>query len=78
MGRFLSPDPSMEGAVLELPQTWNKYSYVYNNPLSRTDPDGRCPICIGAVVGGVVEAASILGSSFTTTAAIWAMSVGAK
>ena len=61
MGRFLSPDPSMEGAVLELPQTWNKYSYVYNNPLSRTDPDGRCPICIGAVVGGVVEGGFDLG-----------------
>jgi RHS repeat-associated protein len=61
MGRWMSPDPSMEGAVLELPQTWNKYSYVYNNPLSRTDPDGRCPICIGALVGGVVEGGYDLG-----------------
>ena len=59
--RFTSPDPSMKGAVLEVPQTWNKYSYTYNNPLSRADPDGRCPICIGAVVGGVIEGGYDLG-----------------
>jgi len=61
MGRFLSPDPSMEGAILELPQTWNKYSYEYNRPLYGTDPDGRCPPCIGAIVGGVVEGGFDLG-----------------
>jgi RHS repeat-associated protein len=38
MGRFLSPDPS--GGHLEDPQTLNKYSYVANNPLSRTDSTG--------------------------------------
>jgi RHS repeat-associated protein len=61
MGRWLSPDPSMEGAILELPQTWNKYSYEYNRPLYGTDPDGRCPPCIGAIVGGVVEGGFDLG-----------------
>ena len=54
MGRWMSPDPSMEGAILELPQTWNKYSYEYNRPTYGTDPDGRCPPCIGAIIGGVV------------------------
>jgi hypothetical protein len=38
MGRFMSPDPL--GGHLEDPQTLNKYSYVANNPLSRTDPTG--------------------------------------
>jgi len=38
MGRFLSPDPL--GGHLEDPQTLNKYSYVANNPLGRTDPTG--------------------------------------
>jgi RHS repeat-associated protein len=54
MGRWMSPDPSMESEILELPQTWNRYSYVYDRPLYATDPDGRCPPCIGAIVGGVV------------------------
>jgi hypothetical protein len=38
VGRFLSPDPT--GGHLEDPQTLNRYSYVGNNPLSRTDPTG--------------------------------------
>ncbi len=66
MGRFMSPDPSMEGAILELPQTWNKYSYMYNRPTYGTDPDGRCPPCIGAIVGGVVEGGFDLGKQFVS------------
>jgi RHS repeat-associated protein len=37
-GRFLSPDPM--GEVLCKTQSWNRYTYVNNNPLSRTDPTG--------------------------------------
>jgi RHS repeat-associated protein len=39
-GRLLSPDPVLgqHGS----PQTWNRYTYVANSPLSRTDPSGRC------------------------------------
>ena len=43
MGRFMSPDPSSVTGDLvdsESPQSWNMYSYVLNNPLSATDPDG--------------------------------------
>ena len=61
-GRFTSVDPAFESAILELPQTWNRYSYVYNRPTFGTDPDGRCPICVGAIVGGVVEGGWNLGS----------------
>ncbi|PYX74175.1 MAG: hypothetical protein DMG72_10965 [Acidobacteria bacterium] len=40
-GRWISPDPAGLGAVsLGDPQTWNRYAYVANNPLSRTDPTG--------------------------------------
>lgn len=39
MGRFMSPDDL--GGHLEDPQTLNLYSYVANNPLSRTDPSGH-------------------------------------
>lgn len=57
MGRWMSPDPSMESEILEVPQTWNRYGYVYNRPLYGTDPDGRCPPCVGALIGGVVGGA---------------------
>ncbi len=40
-GRWLVPDPAGLAAVdLTNPQTWNRYAYVGNNPLSRVDPLG--------------------------------------
>lgn len=40
-GRWLVPDPAGLAAVEPTnPQTWNRYAYVGNNPLSRTDPLG--------------------------------------
>lgn len=39
--RFLSVDPASESARLELPQSWNRYAYVLNNPIVFIDPDGR-------------------------------------
>jgi RHS repeat-associated protein len=49
MGRFMSPDwsdtPSqIPYADLPNPQSLNLYSYVKNNPLSRTDADGHCDV----------------------------------
>ncbi len=42
LGRFMSPDPLyLEMNRLTDPQQLNLYSYVRNNPLSLTDPDGR-------------------------------------
>jgi RHS repeat-associated protein len=41
LGRWMSPDPA--GAAFaspSVPQTWNLYSYVLNNPLQFTDPTG--------------------------------------
>ncbi len=47
LGRFMSPDPDNAGAIDEDPQTWNAYSYVRNNPLRYTDPDGtHVRICV--------------------------------
>lgn len=40
IGRFMSPDQSNWGVDFYNPQTWNHYSYVGNNPLSNTDPNG--------------------------------------
>jgi RHS repeat-associated protein len=40
LGRFMTPDPDNAGAFLGAPQSWNAYSYVANNPLNATDPNG--------------------------------------
>jgi RHS repeat-associated protein len=41
-GRWLSPDPAGLAAVnFANPQTWNRYTYVANNPLFAVDPTGR-------------------------------------
>lgn len=45
-GRFMSPDwadrpNAVPYAILGDPQSLNLYSYVSNNPLARTDPDGH-------------------------------------
>jgi RHS repeat-associated protein len=39
-GRFTSPDPTLLSVNAHNPQTWNRYSYVMNNPLAFTDPLG--------------------------------------
>lgn len=40
-GRWLSPDPAGLGAVNPTnPQSWNRYAYALNNPLSYIDPTG--------------------------------------
>lgn len=41
LGRFTSPDPLLDDAAdWEIPQSWNLYSYVINNPSRYTDPTG--------------------------------------
>jgi RHS repeat-associated protein len=41
LGRFLSVDPTLASVSQSAPQSWNRYAYVRDNPLNRTDPDGR-------------------------------------
>ena len=40
LGRFTGVDPLMASGRASLPQSWNRYSYVLNNPLNLTDPSG--------------------------------------
>ncbi len=46
LGRFTSPDPSNLGVDFYLPQTWNRYTYAINNPLSVVDRNGLWPFYI--------------------------------
>jgi RHS repeat-associated protein len=39
-GRFSSPDGLLSSGRPENPQTWNRFSYVLNNPLGYIDPTG--------------------------------------
>lgn len=40
LGRFLSVDPLLDKKrSIREPQSWNRYSYVINNPINRIDPD---------------------------------------
>ena len=53
-GRFTSPDPAGMFAVsLAHPQTFNRYSYVLNNPLSLTDPYGYDCVYLNSGGNGV-------------------------
>jgi hypothetical protein len=58
LGRFLSADPFVQDASNA--QSWNRYAYVLNNPLSMTDPTGfffgSIFHAIGNFVGGLFKA----------------------
>ena len=46
LGRWTSPDPSNLGIDFWLPQTWNRYAFVGNNPLRFVDRTGLWPTSI--------------------------------
>lgn len=51
LGRMLSPDNYVQAA--ENTQSYNRYSYCWNNPLTNTDPDGQwINFAIGGIMGG--------------------------
>ena len=60
LGRFLAPDNFVQ-SVFDT-QSYNRYSYVLNNPLSYNDPSGElivwAAVAIGAIIGATVGAAT--------------------
>jgi RHS repeat-associated protein len=40
LGRFQTPDPYTVAASSVLPQSWNRYAYVQNDPINAIDPGG--------------------------------------
>lgn len=58
LGRMLSPDRFIQDPLFS--QSYNRYSYCWNNPLRYTDPSGDAVVAgmvIGAVVGGYIGGA---------------------
>ncbi|RMG36501.1 MAG: RHS repeat-associated core domain-containing protein, partial [Gammaproteobacteria bacterium] len=51
VGSFTSVDPARGSAKQVRPDSWNRYSYVRNNPMGRVDPTGGVPRPPGS--GGV-------------------------
>jgi RHS repeat-associated protein len=80
-GRWMSPDPYDGSYDPTNPQSFNRYAYVLNNPLSYTDPSGlilpgsagyggggECPNCYGGAVYNDGTGSGVgLGLSNTTT-----------
>jgi RHS repeat-associated protein len=79
LGRFLSPD--LLGGTTRDPQSWNRYSYARNNPISFVDPDGNEPASAHEVAGLFFEAAARvdnLGASFPPALGLAGVSIGLK
>jgi RHS repeat-associated protein len=72
LGRFLSPDPYVQAPTNT--QSYNRYSYVLNNPLKYTDPSGEIivlpAVAVGAILG-VVMGATSYAASVAITGSQW-------
>jgi hypothetical protein len=53
LGRFLSADPHIQSPYSS--QSYNRYSYVSNNPLKYTDPSGYFLGSIFKAIGNVIS-----------------------
>ncbi len=63
LGRFLSADPFVQAPTNT--QSPNRYSYVFNNPLSFTDPTGYLTSWGGGLFGGIFGTGpAMLGAMF--------------
>lgn len=67
LGRFLSPDNFIQDPYNT--QSFNRYGYVWNNPLSYNDPSGEilwAAVLVGVIVGAVSGAAAYVGQAIQT------------
>jgi len=67
VGRFLQADPFVQSP--DDIQSYNRYTYVGNNPLNHTDPTGYISDRQwGQIIWGIIDAAIIVGSSGSAAA----------
>ena len=66
LGRFMTADFVIPNG--EHTESYNRYSYVFNNPLSLTDPDGQCPVC--AIVVVIIGGAATISVGYGVTAVV--------
>ncbi len=62
LGRFMTPDSLIPDAGK--PMAYNRYSYVYNNPATYTDPTGHFVVTLGSAVGYFVASHTWSDSAF--------------
>jgi RHS repeat-associated protein len=66
LGRWHAVDP-----MTETQEAWTPYHYVYNNPVLRTDPDGRCPdgncpeITVAGMIANTVKDLAVSAANVT-------------
>ena len=70
LGRWMNIDPKADDVMqVDL----NPYNFSWNNPVNFNDPDGECPLCLGAVIGFAVEygtqvATNVVNNGFSSDA----------
>jgi PAS domain S-box-containing protein len=62
LNRFVSPDSIIPDPAN--PQSFNRYSYAYNNPVKYTDPSGHCIWDACIVEGAIIGAGLILAVDY--------------
>jgi RHS repeat-associated protein len=84
IGLWTSPDPILSDYMrgdtnrgVHLPQNLALYSYSWNNPVTIRDPNGKCPMCITALIGAAIGGA-IGGGVYLARAAITGGDVTAR
>lgn len=69
-GRFLTPDPLVQSPLSS--QSFNRYSYVFNNPINAVDPSGFETIGISGSYSGSTGSGSLGGySSYSDIGVYW-------
>ncbi|OYV98836.1 MAG: hypothetical protein B7X11_05800, partial [Acidobacteria bacterium 37-65-4] len=70
VGRFVSTDPTPKSIDVNRPQSFDRYAYVENNPIGKTDPKGTCieDACMGEAALAYAAWTAAAGTAASITA----------